>query len=169
MGVMFSLLCHTGPALRHLDVFIWNRAVELCSPAGQNHVPGLPSPIMSLVPASYHTYPPSKLCPGASCLQTTLGLSDKQARSKTSPKVCLWPNLIHPTNAGGYNKIEEISNDLISKGSGRYSTLGFGQVGCGAKSRGSPVMQLTWGIMTSRLSTSRASMWRSQSLCEHWT
>ena len=105
----------------------------------------------------------------ASCLQTNPGLSDKQARSKTSPKVCLWPNQIHSTNAGGYNKIEEISNDLISKGSGRYSILGFCQVGCGAKSRGSPVMQLTWGIMTSRLSTSRASMWRSQSLCEHWT
>ena len=102
-------------------------------------------------------------------LRTTPGLSDKQARSKTSPKVCLWPNQIHSTNAGGYNKIEEISNDLISKGSGRYSILGFCQVGCGAKSRGSPVMQLTWGMMTSRLSTSRASMWRSQSLCEHWT
>ena len=29
-------------------------------------------------------------------------------------------------------------------------------------------MQLTWGIMTSRLST-RKSMWRSKSLCEHWT
>ena len=137
MGVMFSLLCHTGPALRHLDVFIWNRAVELCSPAGQNHVPGLPSPIMSLVPASYHTYPPSKLCPGASCLQTTLGLSDKQARSKTSPKVCLGPNQIHSTNAGGY-KIEEISNDPISKGSGRYSTLGFARWAVGL-SPGAPL------------------------------
>ena len=119
---MFSLLSHTGPALRRLDVLIWSRATELCGSAGQNHVPGLPSPTRSLVPASYHTYPPRKLPWRASCLHTTLGLSDRQARSKTSPKVCLGPNQSHSTNAGGY-KIEEISNDPVSKGSGRYSIL----------------------------------------------
>ena len=61
----------------------------------------------------------------ASCLQMTPPLSDRQARRKTSPKMCLGPNQIHFTNVGGYNKIEEISNDPISKGSGRYSILGF--------------------------------------------
>ena len=64
MGDMFNLLSHTGPALRRLDVLIWSRAMELCGPAGQNHVPGLPSPTRSLAPLSYHTYPCSKLCPG---------------------------------------------------------------------------------------------------------
>lgn len=71
----------------------------------------------------------------ASCLQTTPGLSEKQARSKTSPKACLGPNRIHSTNAGGNNKIEEISNDPISKGSGRYSTLGFARWAVGLSPR----------------------------------
>ena len=52
------------PCLRRLNILTWSRAIELCSPAGQNHVPGLPSLTRSGVPASYHTYPPSTLCPG---------------------------------------------------------------------------------------------------------
>lgn len=136
MGIMFSLLSHTGPALRRLDVLIWSRATELCVSVGQNHIPGLPSPTRSLVPASYHTYLHSKLCPGEHpAYKQPQDYQKSRQGAKTSPKACLGPNRIHSTNAGGYNKIEEISNDPISKGSGRYSTLGFARWAVGLSPR----------------------------------
>lgn len=139
VGIMFSLLSHTGPNFEtNLDVLIWSRATELmCVSVGAEPHPWPAFPHKVLVPASYHTYLHSKLCPGASCLpQTTPGLSEKQARSKDQPQSVFGAQPeSHSTNAGGYNKIEEISNDPISKGSGRYSTLGFARWAVGLSPR----------------------------------
>ena len=132
---MFSLLSHTGPALRRLDVLIWSRATELCGSAGQNHVLGLPSPTRSLVPASYHTYLHSKLCPGEHpAYKQPQDYQKSRQGARPAPKHVWGPTesilqmLVVTTRLRKFQMIQ-------SKGSGRYSILGFARWAVGLSPR----------------------------------
>lgn len=128
------------PCFETSDVLIWSRATELCVlVVGQNHIPGLPSPTRSLVPASYHTYLHSNLKLGEHpAYKQPQDYQKSRQGAKTSPKACLGPNRIHSTNAGGYNKIEEIS--MIQYLRDQEDTLHWVFARwAGAMSKGSPI------------------------------